>query len=214
MWKVALCALGLLISLSVSVLSQEGKDAKTEGRLFYRFESGISRYRLEESLIGLADAARQPGAMLVVRICSNESMPKALVLSAASPHIVYDYMSNSYNYPRGQIRVLRSEDCLGEKSAFAATELWVVPKDGEIPSSVESVDLSQVTGKTIESHNKIKTRRQFRAALQRLIKTLREQPDSVGIVNGYYFNRPSPSMVRALEEAKELLKRSKLPASQ
>lgn len=208
---ILLCLVGLLITTGTQL--REGRDVKTEATLSNRFEYVLSRYRLEESLIGLADAARQPGTMLLIRICSKEPMPKALILSAASPNIVYDYMSNFYNYPRERIRILRSENCLSEKTALAATELWVVPKDGEVPSSAESININQVSGRTIQSGNKIKSSSEFNAALQRLITTLRKRPQSIGVVEGYYFNKPSSAMRRALQAAKESLGGSKLQAS-
>lgn len=211
MWKACLFLLVLLIP--PSTYAQEQKNDGPRSKLFYRFDVGVSRHRLEESLIGLADAARQPDALLLIRVCSKEPMPKALVLSAASPRIIYDYMGTFYDFPPERIRLQRSEDCLGRDNAFAATELWVIPKDADVPPSVESVSLGQMSAEVIKRGDEIKSIGEFRAALRRLVKALREQPDSVGIVTGYYFNHPSPTMLNALREAKNTLGRNKLPKS-
>jgi hypothetical protein len=58
----------------------------------------------------------------------------------------------------------------------------------------------------------IKSARQFRIALRRLVNILRANPKVVGIVNGSYHERPSLSMQNRLLEARRLFQQSGLSA--
>lgn len=200
-----------LALLFVAFLQPQAQEkAQTHARLFHRSEKGVSRYRLEESLIDLADDARKPGATIAVRICSKESIQKALFFSPIYPQAVYDYMSNSYSYSRERIRILRSNDCLSNETIFSATELWVIPEHGVAPPSVESMNLCQLRSESIPLADKIRSARGFKNALKGLIKVLHKPPQEVGIISGYYFKKPAPSMVQSLRAAQTILNQSGL----
>ena len=92
MRHLLLIMLGLLFCFNLK--SQERGNIQAQAKLFHRFENAISRNRLEESIIDLSDAAREPGATIAVRICAKEPMPKAFFLSTIYPHVKYRTKGN------------------------------------------------------------------------------------------------------------------------
>jgi hypothetical protein len=207
MWKV------LLLALWVTQLSPEllfgQEDVQQKAELAFRFVDKVGRYRLDESLVSVADSIKQPGARFALRICSKKSLPESIAIAAASPLSAYHFLVEAEGYDPERILLLRSEDCLSRRAANAATELWIVPQGATPPSSVESFKGCQVSASPMLTRGLIKNARDYRNALHRLEIVLRERPQALGIVNGFYHTgrrRPLVTVRQSLHEAQKFLK--------
>lgn len=207
-------ALNLLVILGLLLPAGQPAPSGDQPRAvrFHRFEDFVGPYRLEESMIDLGDMARRPGAKVVVRICSKESLVKAAFMAAAAPGTAYSYSTAIYDVAPERILLSRSEDCLSVNPDYAATEFWVAPDGAEPPPSVESIRLCQLKSESGLPRGEITTARRYRAALRKMVDTLRANPKAVGIVRGSYHQRPSVSLRNRLLEARMFFQRSGLSA--
>lgn len=179
--------------------------------LIHRYEKGYSSHSLEDNAAYLADSAGNGGGV-AVRVCSQKRLPVALSIAAADPFTVSTILKADYGYTLERIVFLRSADCLGSNPKIAATELWAVPKGAALPASVESVKASQARSEPVGKQGlSAEGARDYRAAVQELTAQLNAKPHATGVVLGYYYNRPTPTMERRLREVRRLLERSGLP---
>lgn len=201
---------GLLLSSSSLFLSQE--SVRPAAKLVHRYERACGYSCLQELAIDLGGVhANKNDDTVAVRFCSKESLAVALSTAAASPEYVISILIGSYGYTRERILFLRSEDCLGSDMKVAATEFWAIPKGAALPASVESFKSSQVQIDFLEAKGMIESGRKYKAALQKLPDRLRNAPDAVGVVVGYYYKNPSPAIKQRLREVEKLLEQSGLP---
>ena len=204
----AILFLTLFLSLGALVYGQNGAQPKAE--LVHRYERGCGHSCNQELAIDLGGGAgTRPEDIVAVRFCSKEPLLNALALAASPPDYVISILKDVYKYTPERILLLRSADCLSSNPAVAATEYWVIHKDGVLPPHVESVKSCQVNFGSLgyrgaNAHDYI-------AALHELPKSLRADPGRFGIVLGYYLKRPSRILKQRLNEAKRFLERSGLP---
>jgi hypothetical protein len=202
----------LILGLLFPAWLQESSSVQSQAVRFHRFENFVGPYNLEESMIDLGEMARKSDATVVVRICSTEPLVKSAFMAAAVPGVAYSYSTGIYNVAPERVLLSRSEDCLSNNPDYAATELWVVPKGAAAPPSVESISLCQLKSESMMPRGEIRSARQFRIALRRMVNILRANPKAVGIINGSYHERPSLSMQNRLGEARRLFQQSGLSA--
>lgn len=86
---------------------------------------------------------KQPGTLVAVRVCSNEPLAKAVVLSGTKPLRVADYMSLYYRYAPERVLFLRSEECHSGAGSISTMEVWVVPQGAELPPADERTVVQQ-----------------------------------------------------------------------
>lgn len=197
---------------SAGVLLGQG-NTQLDARLVNRCESGCSgSSTVMEATIDLLHYFAKPPDMVAIRVCSKEPMPVAISVAATDPIYLTRWLAKVHNYPSEHVVISRAVDCIGNNPQVAATELWAIPKGAEPPASVESVRANQVQSETIGANKNTATKgaSNYRAAAQKLIAKLRTRPDAVGIVLGYYYNRPTPIMQRRLREVRMLLEKSGL----
>lgn len=201
--------LGSVLSCGTSLLGQTGANTQAERiRRYERMGSGGDA--IMEATLDLTRHTAQP-AEAVVRVCSREPMPLALALAAMSPFKVAKWMHEVYNYPLEHVVFSRAEDCLGSNRGVAAAELWAVPKGATPPASVESIRSSQARLEPVGTKDlSPKGVQRYRAAAQDLAAKLKAKPGAVGIVLGYYYRQPTPSMERKLREVRKVLETSRL----
>lgn len=72
---------------------------------------------------------------IAMRICSQLPLPIAINLVQSSPYHAALQM-NSYGIPLENIIYLREDNCVSPQNL--STEFWLVRKDGELPSFIES----------------------------------------------------------------------------
>lgn len=203
--------IGLLLSSGAS-LPRQGR-VRPEATLVHRYEEGCGYSCAQELAIDLGGVyGKNPDDKVAVRLCSREPLPVALSTSAAAYGYVISILEGSYGYTPERILFSRSEDCLGSDRAVTATEFWVIPSGAAPPASVESIRSNQVRLESVGAEAIIvEGIRNYRAATQELITKLREKPQAVGVVLGYYYQRPNPVMRRRLNEVRRLLEQSGLP---
>lgn len=187
-------------------------NAAATGRLFIRYERGAAPNRISEDVLTLTLSIRSEGrARVAIRVCSREPIPLALATANADPFLIADRVLG-YAYPPERVVFLRSEDCLpsGNQSE-PVTEIWALPDGSSLPPHVEALNSNQVRRLPLGNRPANRGVRDYKTALQRLIRDLRANPAAAGMVFGYFLERPSPALRRRLREAASILKRSGLP---
>jgi hypothetical protein len=204
----------LLLSFSALLLGQEANQPKAipSRRLVTR---GEMYSPLQEIYLDLEGSASKPGDMIAMRICSREPLPLAMFLSVVSPvgigeRIARESINGRLFFSPDQIMILRSADCPVTHPPYVPLEFWGVPKGAALPPSVESVKLCQIKVESIGSEENLKTNLSFNEALRKLESGLRANPEAVGIIRGYYNNRPSRIMRHNIREAQRILGQSGL----
>lgn len=203
-----LCLILLLPGLPVSAQS----NAERTARLFMRYEHGAAPHRITENVLTLMLSVNTKArAKVAIRVCSREPMPFALATAGADPFLIADVV-NGYAYPPDRVLFLRSEDCLSsENRSKPVTEIWAIPEGASLPPHVEALKSNQVRLVSLGKRPANRGVRDYRSALQRLIRDLRANPTSAGVVFGYFLERPSPVLHRRLREVTRILKQSGLP---
>lgn len=201
----------MLISLGLTESSIGQSNSPVAAKLVHRYEHGCGYSCDQELAIDIGLNGRDASNIMAVRLCSKGSLPMALATAAAPPFYVIDILTGSYNYATDRILLLRSEDCLGADPAKAATEYWYVPKGATLPPYVEQIKSCQVQPGVMGWRGMFKSERSYRAALRQVPKWLGVNPDRIGVVLGYYINRPSPVLERELNETERFLQRSGIP---
>src|ERR1044072_9496169 len=136
-------ALFLIIALLLFSGVSLGQVAKPEAVQVRRYESGGSGFdEITEANYELTRRLDTSVDLAAVRVCSREPMPLALSIAAMNPFAVARALNLGYNFALERILLLRSQDCLGSKSAVAPTELWEIPKGAALPTFAESIKSS------------------------------------------------------------------------
>lgn len=204
-----LCFILFLFGLTVPAQS----NAEATARLFIRYEDGAGPYRITEDVLTLTlSVSSEARAKVAIRVCSREPMPFALVTAGADPFRIAELLTDGYAYPPERVIFLRSEDCpSSENQSEPVTEIWAIPEGTSLPPHIEALRSNQIRLASLGERPANRGVRDYRTALQRLIRNLRANPTSVGVVFGYYLERPSPILRRRLREVTRILEQSGLP---
>jgi hypothetical protein len=204
-----LCLILLLPSLPLSAQS----NAERTARLFIRYEHGAAPHRITENILTLKlSISSEARTKVAIRVCSREPMPFALATAGADPFLIADLLVNAYAYLPERVLFLRSEDCLSsENRSKPVTEIWAIPEGASLPPHVEALKSKHARLVSLGKRPANRGVRDYRTALQRLIRDLRANPTSAGVVFGYFLERPSPVLQRRLREVTRILKQSGLP---
>jgi hypothetical protein len=208
-WRAGIAWLfGLVYALSAA--GQTDQLAKPS--LEARYESAASYYQLTEDAFRIAGLKSSDRDVIAVRVCSNEPLLLAMAKGLPTPFTIADAFVNRYAYVPEKVFFIRSEDCLSSKpSSTLAVEVWAVPKGAALPPRIETLTFNQIR---VVSLGKIPANRGVRdygTAVRKLVDSLKETPESIGVVVGYYLERPSRMLRRRLKEASALLQHSGLP---
>ena len=205
----------LWLVLCGSMAAVAKTPSETKASLFTRYETGAAINRLTEDALTLTlspDSKNQ--ARVGLRVCSKEPFPFALVTASADPIYFADLLVERYAYLPERIIYLRSEDCLSsQNSAGSVTEVWLIPEGATLPSHVEAATGPQVKRTSLGKQPVNRGVRDYKPALQRLIRELRAKPNATGVVFGYFLNRPSPALQGRLREVTRTFEKSGLPPS-
>lgn len=204
----------LLCVLLLSGLRTAGQsNAEATAKLFKRYEGVAGSNRLVEDVLTLTlSVSSKDRTAVAIRVCSKEPMPFALTTAGADPFRIAELLRDSYGYLPEQIMYLRSKDCLSSgDSAGAVTEVWTIPQGAALPPHVEALTSNQIRRTPLGKEQANRGVRDYKSALQNLIQDLRADPSSVGVIFGYFLERPSPVLRRRLREVTRTLERSGLP---
>jgi hypothetical protein len=208
---------GSLCSCLAPLAASGGAQGAAPAVMVTRYEVGGSSLdsMSEYSAPILHYLGESPSSILVIRLCSDKPLPVAIATAAVEPVTLGRYLSR-YSVPEERIVVSRSESCAGKLADTTATELWVAPAGGPPPDAKESVKLCQVKVRELKSHAdetkgvKIGVSN-GNLAVRRLVSELKADPDSTGIVLGYYLGEPADALEKQLARAQRLLAESGLP---
>jgi hypothetical protein len=202
------CLLGLVVTFSISGQS----DLVPKAVRTARYESGPSYHEITEAAFRLTGLSRDDRETVAIRICSTEPTLLAIASTVPAPFIMADRFVNAYGYRPDKVVFLFSGYCLSSKNLTSpAIEIWAVPKGALLPSHVNALNSDQIR---LVTFGKISTNRgvcDYRSAVGKMIKDLADNPESVGVVFGYFLERPSTVLRRRLRQVTRVLRRSGLP---
>jgi hypothetical protein len=174
---------------------------------------------LSEIYLDLAASAGKPRDRVALRICSSDPMPVALILAVVSPDGIATDLSQGINGPiaySDRVFILRSPNCPVTHPPYVPVEFWGVPEGADMPSSVESLKPCQIKMSGTDWFDTTGRKRNaaiYRAALQELLATFREQNDGVVVVYGSYYVHPSLALRRSLKQTNAFFKQNHVPAN-
>lgn len=188
-------------------------DSEHAARLFKRYDPGAAYNRITEDVLTLSlSVSAKERAHVAVRVCSKEPLPFALATAGADPFHVAELLTGGYGYAAEGVVFLRSEDCVSAKEQLRpATEIWTVPEGATLPSHVEALNSNEAKLVSLGKKPVNRGVLDYRSATSELIKNLRANPTSKGVVFGYFLDRPSPVLRRRLRELRKILEQSGLP---
>ena len=204
----------LLCVLLLSGSQTAGRsNAETPAKLFTRYEGVAGANRLGEDVLTLTlSLSAEERKTVAIRVCSKEPMPFALATAGADPFRIAELLTDSHGYTPEQVMYLRSEDCSSSKAqAKAVTEVWAVPQGASLPTHVQAFTSNEVMLTSLGKEQANRGARDYKTASQKLVQNLRANPSSVGVVFGYFLERPSPVLRRRLREVRRTLEQSGLP---
>jgi hypothetical protein len=188
-------------------------DSEQAARLFKRYDPGAAYNRVTEDVLTLSLSVKaKERARIAVRVCSKESLPFALATAGADPFHIAELLTGGYGYTAERVIFLRSEVCLSAKEPLRpATEIWTIPEGASLPSHVEALKSNEAELVSLGKRPANRGVRDYRSAIGELIKNLRANSTSNGVVFGYFLKRPSPVLQRRLREVTKILEQSGLP---
>ena len=201
----------LLLVASPLCLSQQGG---TQAVLFKRYDHGGGQNRLIEDTLSLKlDVKPEQRFTVAVRVCSKQPLPFALVTANAEPFFISEWLVDAYAYPRDRVVFVRSEDCLGKDPAHGITEIWTLSEGASLPPHIEklvSTDAHWVALGKKPARLEIGVR-DYKRAVDDLIKELKHDPAARGVVIGFFMKRPGLTLRRRIREVNRTFARSGLP---
>lgn len=203
----------LFLLLLLPVFRAFAQGSEHTARLFKRYDAGAAYNRVTEDVLTLSLSVKaKERAKVAVRVCSEELLPFALATAGADPFHIADLLTGGYGYTAEGVIFLRSEDCLSEKEPLRpVTEIWTAPEGASLPSNVEALKSNEAKLVSLGKRPANRGVRDYRSAIGELIKNLRANPTSRGVVFGYFLKRPSAELQLRLHEVTKLLEQSGLP---
>jgi hypothetical protein len=204
---------GLLLLLVPAFAALAQGDSENAARLFKRYGQGAAYNRVTEDVLTLVlSVTAKERARIAVRVCSKEPLPFALATASADPFHVAELLIGGYGYRSEQVIFLRSEDCLSAEGPLrSATEIWTLADGGSLPSHVEALTSNEVKLVSLGKRPANRGVRDYKSAIGELIRKLRANPASKGVVFGYFLKRPGAVLQRRLREVTKMLEQSGLP---
>lgn len=213
--------LGLTLIFCVSPQAQS--DLRPEARLISRFEQRVgypSNYEVLTAVRALSEfvSAKNPNDRVAIRLCSTDSMLRAFHTAAVGPDEIKFHMSTGWLVGWHKISgertlILRSADCLGDDPAVAPVEIWALPGGAAPPASSESIKFCQLRLEYLSLNHlkghrpRLIKRREYETALRKLIATLRADPNSFGVLQGYVLKGPNPKAEQNLKDIQSFMGR-------
>jgi hypothetical protein len=200
-----------VLLVAVNGSSRLAPQSATEAKLFKRYEQGAGYNRIIEDVLTLTiDVKKEERATVAVRVCAKQSLPLALVTANADPFHIAELLTNGYAYSFSQVVFLRSEDCLGKEPSSNTVEIWTLAQGASLPAHVELLESSRAQRSSLGKSQAYRGVRDYRNAVDQLVKKLQSDPASTGVVIGFYLKRPSAGLQRRLKEVTRIFEHSGL----
>lgn len=187
---------------------------QTSAVLFKRYDPGAAYNRVIEDILTLTIAVKPENrATIAVRVCSKQPLPLAIFPASADPFQMAELLTGGYAYLPERVVFLRAEDCLGKDPLRGITEIWTLSEGASLPPHIEKVVSTDAQcvplgKKPAKLHIGV---RDYKTALDDLIKELQRDPSARGVAVGFFLKRPSSALRRRMREVKSTLDRSGLP---
>jgi hypothetical protein len=207
--KVTLALLCLLKALSLG----QGEQRPSAKLIRSPFSGGNFIDVVQEAASEIKANADGPEDMAAIRVCSAEPMPVALIIAAANPFAVAEYLEY-YGFTPERILFLRAENCPKVVKGIAVTEFWAIPKGAVPPLSVESVKASQARADVVKANGTINSAEAFNDALLKLSSKLRANRGTTGVIVGFYIGKPPHMLKMSMRKAARFLKKSNIKQQQ
>ena len=171
---------------------------------------------LQENVYPVPDSARRGEGVILIRVCSDRPLALAIATASVPPTALADWMRQMYNLPSENVVVGRTGDRATPVLGYAATELWWAASRDDLPPSLDAVAADRIVIEHIGRRPGRLAALPFEGAphyvdaVHRLIAELRMRAKAVGVVNGYYLDRPTRAMAQRVQRCKRLLARSGL----
>ncbi len=170
------------------------------GEDYYEFfDNTVNRYFIE-----LRDC---PQVKAVVRICSYQKLPTAMVASVGYSYRFFDLM-RGYNIPSDQIYLARSSRCV-EKSKIIFEQYWLAPKNITLEND-EIILAEKVHTKRLylqgnyENEASQPAKNEFNSNVKTFIKELKNSPKSEGfIVSNWNSIKTNRNIRQVLQQIKK-----------
>jgi hypothetical protein len=197
------------------VFTQTKPGGQETARLIKRYEQPASQYRVVEDTVEIRlEPEESKRRLAAIRVCSKQPLSFALFRAAIDPFETAKYLKDYYAYAPDKIFLLRSEQCLSsQNSETEAAEIWIASRADALPQSAESFKFDQITRSSLGTQPVNRGVRDYRSAAQTLIKRLRSNLDSRGVIIGYYLDHPNPLLRKRIQEIERLLKQSGVPSN-
>lgn len=216
------CFITLLLFALPGVLVASRANAQVKERpnlpsgLFKRYENGAGANRIIEDVLTLTIAFEPENRSIVaVRVCSKQSLPLGLVTTSIDVFHVAELLTSGYAYTPDRVVFLRSADCLAKEAAQNATEVWALSQASPLPAHAEKLLYSEAQRVALGKKEELRGGdRDYRSALDELIRALKLDSSARGVVLGFYRQKPGAAMKRRLKEVERILRLSGLPRDQ
>lgn len=227
--SLTIIVLALALIGTYCVSSQAQSNLRPEAKLIYRFEQRIeypADYEVRAAVIALSESvdAKNPNDRVAIRLCSNDSILRAFYTAAVSPDVIKLHVGSGglvgwHKTPPERTLILRSTDCLGNDSSVVPTELWALPNGAEPPPSSESMKFCQLkldylALNHLKGHRpQLIKRREYNSALRKLVVKLRANPNSLGLIQGYFLREPNPKIEQNSRDFQSFMERHNIQQS-
>lgn len=206
-WKILALGISLLALQALGQSNAEQGPKRAE-----RYEGGASENEITEAAFRLTGLDAKQRDRIAIRVCSKEPIVRAMANASAIAFQIADKFVNGYAYLPDKVLFLRSQDCAAtSKPSATPTEIWAVPEGAALPQHVEVLTSNQVKLVSLGKRPLNRGVRDYLPALRELIENLRGNPRNVGMVVGYFLDRPSVALRRRMREVTRLLEQSGLP---
>jgi|SRR5581483_6696247 len=171
---------------------------------------------LQEKFLLWPDDLRGGNGVVFVRVCSVQTLLSAFANAAVSPIEIASWVEYYYHFKSEQIMFVRGIGCNAKTNEIATTEIWWARSMDSGPQWVDGIMAKQLKlsylGMPSSQENRLPFEGSvdYRASVRELIAELKLRPTAFGLVAGYYLDRPTRKMIRAVEESTRLLKQARI----
>lgn len=187
--------------------------------LIYRFEQPTSPGPAFDGLRKhLYNLKKEDVQKIAIRICSKDNLLLSLPSAVTNPFDILELMAGSSHGIKDlpPIYFLRSRDCISSKIAnMHAIEIWAISDDGSLPQHIESYRYEDIKIISLGFDPSVcsTAKNDYKKAVKTLIKELRDDSNSFGVIIGYYYpfnEKPDSKLQKKIEKIRELMQKSNL----
>ncbi len=182
---------------------------KNSASLFKRYKTLTSLHRIGEDIFNLSFIEQSRRDKIAIRLCSKNVLPYSLLDATADPFAVADKLLG-YAYPPSNLFYLFSKECAENGNKQAITEIWTMPQNASFPLYEQAIEVNRVSFVPMGNNISNRGMKDYKYALNKLVKELQKDPEALGVIWGYYLENLSSSLKNRIKESSSLLKRKNI----